>query len=103
MKLFFVFSGQGAQAVGMGKDLCEAFPVAKSYFECADKVLGYSLSDVIFNGPAEKLTETRFCQSAIYTMSCACLGAFREKFPEAVPVAAAGLRSEEHTSELQSL
>jgi [acyl-carrier-protein] S-malonyltransferase len=98
MKLFFVFSGQGAQSVGMGKDLCEAFPVAKSFFDCADKVLGYSLSDVIFNGPAEKLTETRFCQSAIYTMSCASLAAFREKFPEAQPVAAAGLSLGEYAA-----
>ena len=92
MKLFFVFSGQGAQSVGMGRDLYEKYATAGKYFDTADQVLGYSLSDVIFNGPAEKLTETRYCQSAIYTMSCACLGVFRELHPEAVPCAAAGPR-----------
>lgn len=98
MKMFFVFSGQGAQSVGMGRDLYEKYPVAKEYFDTADQVLGYSLSDVIFNGPAEKLTETRYCQSAIYTMSCACLAAFRERFPEALPVAAAGLSLGEYAA-----
>ena len=91
MKPFFVFSGQGAQAVGMGKDLVEAFPAPKARFEEADAVLGYDQSSIIFDGPAEKLTESRYCQPAIYTMSCAALDAFREKFPEVKPVACAGL------------
>lgn len=91
MKPFFVFSGQGAQAVGMGKDLVEAFPAAKARFEEANAVLGYDQSSIIFDGPAEKLTESRYCQPAIYTMSCAALDAFREKFPEVKPVACAGL------------
>ena len=98
MKLFFVFSGQGAQSVGMGRDLYEKYDTARKYFDTADQVLGYSLSDVIFNGPAEKLTETRYCQSAIYTMSCACLGVFRELHPEAVPCAAAGLSLGEYAA-----
>lgn len=98
MKLFFVFSGQGAQSVGMGKDLYEKFDTAKKYFDTADQVLGYSLSDVVFNGPVEKLTETRFCQSAIYTMSCACLNVFKELHPEAQPVAAAGLSLGEYAA-----
>jgi CO dehydrogenase maturation factor len=78
MKAFYVFSGQGAQFAGMGKDLAENSAAAKRIFETADQVLGYSLSDIIFNGPDEKLTQTIYCQPAIYTMSCAALEAFRE-------------------------
>ena len=91
MKSFFVFSGQGAQFAGMGKDLAENSAAAKAIFDSADQALGYSLSDIIFNGPEEKLTQTVYCQPAIYTMSCAALAAFREKFPSIVPVACAGL------------
>ena len=80
MKAFFVFSGQGAQAPGMGKDLYESSAAAKAIFDQADEILGYKLSEVCFNGPAEKLTETNYCQVAIYTMSCAALEAFKEKF-----------------------
>lgn len=98
MKPFFVFSGQGAQAVGMGKDLADAFPAAKARFEEADSVLGYDQSSIIFNGPAEKLTESRYCQPAIYTMSCAALDAFKTKFPEVNPVACAGLSLGEYAA-----
>lgn len=91
MKAFFVFSGQGAQFPGMGKDIAENSAAAKSIFEAADNALGYSLSDIIFNGPSEKLTQTIYCQPAIYTMSCAALAAFREKFQDIKPVACAGL------------
>lgn len=91
MKAFFVFSGQGAQTVGMGKDLAEAFPEAKALFDEADAVLGYEQSAIIFNGPAEKLTESRYCQPAIYTMSCAALAAFKTRYPDVTPVGCAGL------------
>lgn len=91
MKPFFVFSGQGAQTVGMGRDLAAAYPEARAFFEEADSVLGYDQSSIIFDGPVEKLTESRFCQPAIYTMSCAALAAFRVKFPGVEPVACAGL------------
>ena len=91
MKPFFVFSGQGAQSVGMGKDLAGVSSAAAKIFETADAELGYSLSDIIFNGPEDKLTQTRYCQVAIYTMSCAALAAFQEKFPGISPVGCAGL------------
>ena len=64
----------------MGRDLYESSPRAKAIFDEADAVLGYKLSDICFNGPAETLTETKYCQVAIYTMSCAALEAFREKY-----------------------
>ncbi len=91
MKPFFVFSGQGAQTVGMGKDIMENSAAAKTIFSTADEALGYSISDIIFNGPEDKLTQTIYCQPAIYTMSCAALAAFAEKFPEISPLACAGL------------
>ncbi len=91
MKPFFVFSGQGAQFAGMGKDLAVNSTAAKAIFDTADQTLGYALSDIIFNGPDEKLTQTIYCQPAIYTMSCAALAAFREQFPGITPLACAGL------------
>ena len=91
MNAFFVFSGQGAQSVGMGRDLADNSAAAAEIFRTADAELGYALSDIIFNGPEEKLTQTKYCQVAIYTMSCAALAAFREKFPQVEPVACAGL------------
>ena len=79
MKTAYIFSGQGAQTVGMGKDLYENSPAAKAVFDKADEILGWSVSDICFNGPAEKLTETKYCQVAIYTTSMACLAYYREK------------------------
>ncbi|MBQ9771664.1 MAG: ACP S-malonyltransferase [Lentisphaeria bacterium] len=79
MKTAYIFSGQGAQTVGMGKDLYENSPAAKAVYDKADEILGWSVSDVCFNGPAEKLTETKYCQVAIYTTSMACLAYYREK------------------------
>ncbi len=100
MKAFFVFSGQGAQTPGMGRDLYESSAAAKAVFDAADAALGYKLTDIIFNGPAETLTSSIHCQCAIYAMSCACLAAFKEKFGDAVPVpvACAGLSLGEYAA-----
>ena len=68
-KLAFVFPGQGAQAVGMGKDFCEKYDVAKRLFKEADEALGYSIQQMCFEGPAEDLKLTANTQPAILTMS----------------------------------
>ena len=67
----FVFPGQGSQAVGMGRALAEAFPEARATFDEADAALGWSLSELIFDGPVERLTLTENTQPAILTMSVA--------------------------------
>ena len=97
-KLFYVFSGQGAQAVGMGKSLYDNSPEAKKIFDLADATLGFELSKICFEGPVEKLTGTDICQVAIYTMSCAALAAFQKKFPQCKPVACAGLSLGEYAA-----
>ncbi len=74
-----IFPGQGAQKVGMGKEFFDIYAEARAVFEAADKIIG-GLTDVIFNGPQEKLTSTAFCQPAIVTVSIASLRAF-EKHP----------------------
>lgn len=66
-----MFPGQGAQQVGMGKDLADAYPVARDTFAEADEALGYGLSEIIFTGPAERLVPTDVCQPAILAMSVA--------------------------------
>jgi [acyl-carrier-protein] S-malonyltransferase len=97
-KAVLLFSGQGAQKVGMGQDLVEAYPGAKALFEKADAVLGRSLTDVMFNGPAEDLTRTGNCQPALFLHGLALLEILREKVPSLEPVAAAGLSLGEMTA-----
>lgn len=79
-KVGFVFPGQGSQYVGMGRDVYEHSEAARRVFEQADEVLGFSLTDLCFNGPAEKLNDTQYAQPAILTASIAQLEALREKW-----------------------
>jgi [acyl-carrier-protein] S-malonyltransferase len=71
----FLFPGQGSQYVGMGQDLSEAYPEARATFDQADKVLGFALSDLCFNGPEEALNDTINTQPAIFVISVALLRA----------------------------
>ena len=73
MAIAFTFPGQGSQAVGMGKALADAFPVAKSVFDEVDAALGEKLSDTIWNGPADTLTLTENAQPALMAVSIATL------------------------------
>jgi [acyl-carrier-protein] S-malonyltransferase len=99
----FIFPGQGAQEVGMGKEFYEQSPQAKAIFDTADKIISH-LTDVTFNGPPEKLTSTAFCQPAIFTFSLAALAAFKAhpKFKNINPRFAAGLSLGELSSVIAS-
>ena len=97
-KTAMVFSGQGAQAVGMGKDLAEAYPECSALYRAADQVLGYSLSKVCFEGPQDELTRTDRCQPAIFVTSLACMAALRKEIPGLTVAATAGLSLGEWTA-----
>ncbi len=97
-KAVLLFAGQGAQVVGMGKNLAEAYPVAAELFERADGVLDFELSTVMFEGPIDELTRTSRCQPALYAHGLACLAVLREKHPDLEFSAAAGLSLGEFTA-----
>src|SRR2546430_3175752 len=117
-----LFAGQGAQSVGVGKDLADKFPTARALFDRANAALGYDLADICFKGPEPELTKTENAQPGIYLVSWVAFQLLKERVPSLKFEAAAGLslgeftaltaagalnfedglRSEEHTSELQS-
>jgi [acyl-carrier-protein] S-malonyltransferase len=99
-KIAFLFPGQGAQTVGMGRELCETFPAAKSLFDRAADVLGYDLLKLCVEGPAEVLDSTVRSQPALFVTSLAALESLRSKSPDVLLSceAAAGLSLGEYTA-----
>src|SRR5207253_6018045 len=97
-KIALLFAGQGAQVVGMGRDLAEQFPAAANLFRRADEILGRKLSEIAWNGPIEELTKTSNCQPALYVHGLACLAALRELTGDFPITGAAGLSLGEMTA-----
>jgi [acyl-carrier-protein] S-malonyltransferase len=97
-KIALLFAGQGAQSVGMGRDLAAHHPAAGEFFQQADEILGRSLSAIAWSGPLEELTRTSNCQPALYVHGLACLAALRGVAGEFAIEAAAGLSLGEWTA-----
>ena len=100
MKTAFLFPGQGSQVVGMGKEIAEAFPAAAEVFEKANDIVGFDLSSICFDGPAEKLNTTVFSQPAIFAATASILEVLRttEKTSQIKPDVTAGLSLGEYTA-----
>ena len=97
-KIALLFSGQGAQTVGMGREVAAEFAGAAGLFREADVILGRSLSELAWAGPIEELTRTANCQPALYVHGLACLAALRERTGDFPIEAAAGLSLGEWTA-----
>ena len=97
-RIALVFPGQGAQAVGMGKELAAAYPVAADIFRQADELLGWPLSKICWEGPEEDLTKTSVCQPALYVHGLAALAVARERLGDFPVAGAAGLSLGEFTA-----
>ncbi|MGA2281765.1 MAG: ACP S-malonyltransferase [Verrucomicrobiota bacterium] len=97
-KTALLFAGQGAQAVGMGKDLAAAFPSAKGWFARANTALGYDLASICFNGPEAELTKTENAQPGIFLVSWVAFQLLKERVPSFKFDATAGLSLGEFTA-----
>ncbi len=96
--IVLLFSGQGAQKTGMGKDFAESSATARKMAAKADEALGFPISEIMFEGPDEELTKTSRCQPALYLHGLMALALIRERLPNLNPVAAAGLSLGEFTA-----
>ena len=96
MKTAFLFPGQGAQVVGMGRDIARKFNAAAKIFEKANTIVGFDLSGICFEGPAEKLNTTTVSQPAIFATSAAILEVVKANLPAADVTA--GLSLGEYTA-----
>ena len=86
----FLFPGQGSQTLGMGRDLAAAFPPAKQIFDEADSLLGFPLSKIMWDGPADELNDTVNTQPALYVHSLAAWRVLSLRLPDLSPAALAG-------------
>lgn len=94
----FLFPGQGAQYVGMGKDFASAYPIARETFEEAEDILNSKLSKIIFEGPENALTLTVNSQPSIYAVSMALLRVLQQTFPDLNPTSVSGLSLGEYSA-----
>ena len=99
-KIAFLFPGQGAQLVGMGRLMYDSLPAARNLFDRANEVLGYDLVSLCFEGPEEDLDSTIYSQPALYVTSLCAVELLRERAPETVDACAAtaGLSLGEYTA-----
>src|SRR6266496_187536 len=97
-KIALLFSGQGAQSVGMGRDWADHVPSARQWFEKANATLGYDLSRICFAGPEPELTRTENAQPAIFLVSWVAFERLRERVPGLAFEATAGLSLGEFTA-----
>src|SRR4249920_3383494 len=97
-KTALLFAGQGAQTVGMGKDLAAQFPSAKAWFDRANEALGYDLAKICFEGPEAELTKTEHAQPGIYLVGWIAFQLLKEQHPSLSFEATAGLSLGEFTA-----
>lgn len=90
VRVGYLFPGQGAQFVGMGRELATRYGVAKAIMAMADEIMGMSLTRLMWEGPEDQLRQTRYTQPAILAHSLAALAVLNEEMPDLVPAVAAG-------------